>query len=327
MKGEKIRLWDLIEDPVSGEELGARLEALSLRIANDSGFYLIVSPQEAERLNEDEAARKRLFADTVLKVFVAATHFVNVSPSAWEISQLVRTTPEEVVNWSKTPLWSMLLNTLGFKGDSTPHLHEDRSRTPKYLREDYLILEAFQKTCPVRFITYNGFTDARVKHVKKYAFILSPSDRALEKHDVILAFPKDRMEHVKNGIKVNKSIAGANVGPILQREDRPEVAVGARVGAIVECIMLNGLIVTGESLWISKYNIVMRVGGKKGKGGKVILVYRHALLQFRVIQPPSDPSATSDDFEDARETNELSEELEKLRSRHLRTSTREPAVG
>ena len=34
----------------------------------------------------------------------------------------------------------------------------------------------------------------------------------------------------------------------------------------------------------SKYCLVLRVGGQKGRGGKVILVYRHALQQFRVLK-------------------------------------------
>jgi len=271
-------------------------------LAKGGFFYLLVTQEEADRLSQDEEERKRRFAESMFKVFVAATHFVNVSPSAWEISQLVQTTPEEVINWSKTPLWHCMLKRLGFKGDSTPQFYEPKSRIPKYLREDYLILQAFQKNCPVRFITYNGFTDARVKQVKKYEFILAPEDRGLKKHDVILAFPQDRMEYVKNGIQVNKEIAAKNLRPVPRRSDRPDVEVGARRGAIVECLMQNGLVVTGENLWISKYNIVMRVGGEKAKGGKVILVYRHALLQFRVINSPHETSQTSDTFDDISET-------------------------
>lgn len=272
------------------------------RLAEGGFFYLMVTQEEADRLNQNEEERKRLFADSMFKVTAAATHFVNVSPSVWEISQLVQTTPEEVMNWSKTPLWHFMLKSLGFKGDPTPQPYQSKSRIPKSLREDYLILQAFQKTCPVRFITYNGFTDARVKQVKKYEFILAPEDRALKKHDVILAFPKDRMEYIKNGIQINKRLAAPDVRPILRRIDRPEVEVGARRGAIVECLMQNGLVVTGENLWISKYNIVMRVGGEKGKRGKVILVYRHALLQFRVINPTDDTSQTSDAFDEVSET-------------------------
>ena len=268
------------------------------RFSEGGFFYLILSGEDADRLNEeDEAGRKRWIAESVFKVFVAATHFVNVSDSAWEISQLVRATPEEVINYSKTPLWRFLLNYLGYKGNRTPRLHELKSQIPKPLREDYLISQVFQKTCPVRFITYGGFTDSRVNRVQPFSYILS-SERELKKHDVILAFPKDRMSDVSPGIKINKAIAEKNLRPIERRRDRREVAVGARRGAIIECTMRNGLVITGENIWISKYNIVMRVG--KEKRGKVILVYRHALLQFKVLKPPQ-TSETSDEFSEIKE--------------------------
>lgn len=320
MKEKKVpypqfRGLNVPEEPLSEAELAAWdeqiIESFS-RFAKDGLFYLIVSREEAERLDQDEGGRKRCLSEAAFKVFVAATHFVNVSPSAWEISQLVRVTPEEVINYSKTPLWHLLLDYLGWKGDSTPHLHEPLSRIPKYLREDYLILHSFQKTCPVRFITYDGFTDARVKQVKKFAYLLEDG-RELKKHDVILAFPQDRMSDVKRGIQVRKSIAVVNLRPIPRRRDRVEVEVGARRGARVECILQNGLVVVGENIWISKYNIVMRVGGAKKAGGKVILVYRHALLQFQVLKPP--PSdGTSDDFEDASETDDSDETRHALES-------------
>lgn len=315
MKDEKLMLSESKEDSLL-TDLGIDdlIEEFCV-FAEGGAFYLMETAAEAERLRQDNAARKRLFAETIFKVFVAATHFANVSPSAWDIAQLVRSTPQEVFNWSKTPLWHSLLDDLGFKGDRTPQLPEHRQSIPKSLREDYLILQAFQKTSEVRFITYDGFTDARVKHVKKYAYILC-DDPVLQKHDVILAFPKDRMRFVKNGIKVRKSIVAYNLRPIPRRQDRFEVDVAARRGAMVECIMQNGLVVTGENIWISKYNIVLRVGGKKGKGGKVILVYRHALLQFRVLQPQADDATgTCDDFDEADETDDSKDFLETLRRR------------
>lgn len=308
----QFRGLNVPEQPLSEAEFKALDEQIIesfYRFAEEGLFYLIVSQQEADRLSQDEGERKRRLSDAAFKVFVAATHFVNVSPSAWDISVLVRTTPQEVINYSKTPLWQLLLDNMGFKGDRTPHLHDPRERMPKYLREDVLILQSFQKTCPVRFITYEGFTDARVKQVKKFTYLLEDG-RELKKHDVILAFPQDRMEYVKRGIKVRKSIAAVNLRPIQRRRDRVEVYVGARRGALVECILQNGLVVTGENIWISKYNIVMRVGGSKKAGGKVILVYRHALLQFQVLKPLSD--GTSDDFEEASETDDGAETRQTL---------------
>lgn len=317
MKAEKLTFSESKEDSLLSDLGLDDLMDVFFNFAQDGAFYLMVTEAEAERLRQDDAARKQLFADTILKVFVAAAHFVNVSPSAWDISQLVQTTPQEVVNWSQTPLWRTLLKVLGWQGDSTPELPKpDPQRIPKPLREDFLILEVFQKSCDVRFITYDGFRDVRVKHVKKYTFILD-DESVLQKNDVILAFPKDRMRYVKRGIKVRKTIAACNLRPIQRPQDRIQVDVAARRGAIVECVMQNGLVAVGENLWISKYNIVMRVGGEKGAGGKVILVYRHALLQFRVLSPDAGTAAghTSDAFDEAPEPNNSLAFFEDLRRR------------
>ena len=60
-------------------------------------------------------------------------------------------------------------------------------------------------------------------------------------------------------------------------------------GSLVECVMRNGLVVTGENVWISKYNIVLRVGGK------IVLVYRHDLHDFLVVKESCKRQDISDD--------------------------------
>ena len=56
--------------------------------------------------------------------------------------------------------------------------------------------------------------------------------------------------------------------------------------------MRNGLIVNGIVIHNSVYNIVLRVGGTKEEGGKVVLLYTHGLHGFKVIETPPEDRTT-----------------------------------
>ena len=64
---------------VSTEEF---YDGLMEYLGNDGFFFLIMSREESARLNQDEAARNRRFADAVFKLYAAAAHFAKVSPLA-----------------------------------------------------------------------------------------------------------------------------------------------------------------------------------------------------------------------------------------------------
>ena len=216
-------------------------------------------------------------------IFFGSSHFVHQSPVAVDIANAINTTVEDVRILSETPEWKKALRYWGWRGDPTPKKMREKGRVPFTLQEVYLLTCAFQKDSDVRLITYDGFIDARVKDVLQYDLLLD-DDRMVKKHDVILAFPTDRMPYVKAGIKRRKSVAELGLKKIERPSDKAKIDLTARLGSLVECVMRNGLVVVGENVWISKYNIVLRVGGKKGMGGKVILVYRHALHHFRVLK-------------------------------------------
>ena len=222
----------------------------------------------------------------------AAVHFVNVSPYADNIAKAVNTTPEKVMAWSKTQHWIHLLNLLGHKGSHEVIEGKMPQRIPFPLQEDFLVQHVFQKDSLVRFVTYDGFVDASVRAVEKYEFRLTDGS-TVNKIDVLLVFPKERMPHVKRGIKRRESIADLGLKPVIPYKERSKVKVLAPRNAIVECLMRNGLVVVGEVIWISKYYIVLRVGGKKGLGGKVIIVYKHALHEFRLLEAPKAYRQTS----------------------------------
>ena len=229
-------------------------------------------------------------------IYNGSRHFVHGSRNVEYIANAIHLPPKTLLWLSRMPAWKASLRFWGYTGD--PKLLVNPPKTvPVPLQEVHLIQEVFQKYSKVRFATYTGFIDTIVKHVQKYELLLDDGSK-LKKIDVILAFPQDRMSYVKKGIKRRKSVADLELKPIPSIKDRSKVNVAARIGDNIECVMRNGLVVTGENIWISKYNIVMRVGGKKDAGGKVVLLYRHALYGFRVLMKQSDPTPESgDDFD------------------------------
>ena len=109
------------------------------------------------------------------------------------------------------------------------------------------------------------------------------------------------MADVKRGIKRRKEVADLNLRAIVKRGERQQVPVKTKSGDLVKCVMRNGLVITGQNVWSSKYNLVLRVGGEKWKGGKIILLYKHGLHEggFEVLQSkPARTTDTKDDWDD-----------------------------
>ena len=127
---------------VSTEEF---YDGLMEYLGNDGFFFLIMSREESARLNQDEAARNRRFADAVFKLYAAAAHFAKVSPLATDIAKIVNESPEEIINWSKTPLWKQTVKSYGWHGNPTPQEELLSEIDPIPLRESYLIQKAFQR--------------------------------------------------------------------------------------------------------------------------------------------------------------------------------------
>ena len=112
------------------------------------------------------------------------------------------------------------------------------------------------------------------------------------------------MAGVKRGIKRRKEIAALNFRAIVQRGERPHVSVKTKAGDLVECVTRTGLVITGQNVWSSKYNLVLRVGGEKWKGGKIILLYKHGLYDFKVLQSkPPRVVDTKDDWDEEEKQN------------------------
>lgn len=176
-----------------------------------------------------------------------------------------------------------------------------KTKIPYPLTENYLLKKAFQEDGNVRFITYTGARDVEVREVINYHILLYKPGDKIEKLEIIMAFPAENMQAVKRGVKKRKSIAEKKLRSIRYKEERTEVDHTAEVGDTIQAIMRNGLVVTGIVLWNGYYNIVLRVGGTKEEGGKVILLYNHALYNFKVLEkakptsPIGDQDATTEE--------------------------------
>lgn len=271
------------------------IEAEDFMKALEAEMFAVLSQKKNDEL--DRQQQKSLADFYAHSIYYGSRCFVNTSRAAVDIANAIAL-PVDIVLWfAELPAWGKAVRFWGYTGDPKPLAYRPTS-VPVVLREAYLIQEVFQKYCPIRFVTYDGFKDTRVKKVDRYDFLLDDDSR-LAKHDVILAFPQDRMGYVKRGIKRRSRIAEQNLQPIKCRSERPKIEVTARIGDQIECVMRNGLVVVGENIWISKYNIVMRVGGRKGAGGKVVLLYQHALYNFKVLKNRSDPEFLfRDSFDD-----------------------------
>ncbi len=126
-----------------------------------------------------------------------------------------------------------------------------------------------------------------------------PDRMCLDKLKVVLAFPDENLAFIKKGVVRQKRIADEGLRPIEKSSERTKIKTDARLGSIVQCVMRNGLVVVGEKVWDSRYYMVMRVGGKKGKGGKILIAYKHALLDFYVLKESQKRKKRySDDWDD-----------------------------
>ena len=216
----------------------------------------------------------------------AAHFFVYESKNVSTIAKAFNTTEKEIFAWSKTELWRTVLHEDRYTGAIRSPLWKEQlpEKIPYALTEKYLLTQAFiAEGDTVRFVTYNGFKDVKIKKIHPYSYDLD-DDSQIDKIEILLAFPKSRMEHLKKHIKRRADIAKYKLKAILKRSERPQLDTAAEVGDIIAVILRDGLSFTGIVIWNSRYNIVLRVGGPKTEGGKVILLYKHGLYEFSVIK-------------------------------------------
>ena len=215
----------------------------------------------------------------------AAHFFVHESKNVSTIAKAFNTTEKEIFTWSKTGLWRKVLHENRYTGTIRAPMWKEQlpEKIPYALTEKYLLTQAFvADDDTVRFVTYDGFKDVKIKKIHPYSYDLD-DDTQIDKIQILLAFPKSRMEHLKKYIKRRADIANHKLKAILKRGERPKIDTAAGVGDTIEVILRDGLAFTGIVIWNSRYNIVLRIGGTKAEGGKVVLLYKHGIHEFRGI--------------------------------------------
>ena len=221
-----------------------------------------------------------------LKIYTAANHFATGLKRMNSIARRIGVSDEQLAEWVNTPIWQEALQFWSAEAEKLKQKPKITDNTPPTLREDYLILKAFQKDgsvdSPVRFVTYDGIIDKRVKEIRAYEYVFD-DETTLEKIETLLVFQKRHMPYVKLGIKRRKGVAVRNLRAVRHHQGRKKVSTNGRPGDRVQCVMRNGLVVTGELIWQGQYYLVMRVADPFTRG-KVVIVYRHGLENFTVLK-------------------------------------------
>ena len=187
----------------------------SVSLAEKAGDVVMITDAEL-----NEILTKAM--NSHLHLNVAAAHFVNVSPVAADIAKAVNTTSDVILEWAKLPEWKEAVRSWGWTGDPQPQKSRQLERIPVPLQEAFLLKNVFQKDSDVRFITDAGSIDARVEEVARFDIRLADG-RSLRKINVILAFPKDSMPYVRDGIKRRESVKAQDLTYIQRGRNRPKL--------------------------------------------------------------------------------------------------------
>ena len=235
-----------------------------------------------------EARKARRTKNGKKKIRRAAFYFMYKSKSVESIAKAFNTDEETVFRWAETREWKKVLYAHRYTNKIRKPMWKQSldPKIPYTLTEKFLITKAFQENGEVRLVTYDGFRDVVIKDVLDYHLQLSDHTR-MDKIQVLMAFPKSRMAVLKHTLKKKTSIADKEWKAILKRSDRPVLDTTAEAGNKIEVVLRNGLVIKGIVVWNSPYTIVLRAGGTKEEGGKVVLLYKHALHEFNVIDPPA----------------------------------------
>ena len=99
------------------------------------------------------------------------------------------------------------------------------------------------------------------------------------------------MQRLKAHIKRREPIAKQGLKAIVSKKERPKVDVVAIPDDVVEVVLRNGLVMRGIVVWNSRYNTILRVGGTKAEGGKIVLIYNHGVYAFEKIASEASSNA------------------------------------
>lgn len=157
------------------------------------------------------------------------------------------------------------------------------------LDEHKLLLSEFPQ--PVNLYTYTGGKIVPIKTVNKYD-IHGLADERIKKTDVLFAFSQSTFEKIRPGIKIDKKVKAQELRTPQKRKDRPKVASGEELYTglrkDVRIVMRSGHVLRGKQIGLTRYNIVLKINGK------MVLVYRHGLLEYAIQETETTPAGSED---------------------------------
>ena len=106
--------------------------------------------------------------------------FMHESKNVSTIAKAFNTTAQEKLAWSKTVIWRKVLYENQYTGAIKIPVWKEKlpEKIPYSLTEKYLLTKAFVSDGDtVRFITYDGFRDVKIKKIHPYSFDLADGSK------------------------------------------------------------------------------------------------------------------------------------------------------
>ena len=110
----------------------------------------------------------------------AAHYFMHESKNVSTFAKAFNTTAQENLAWSKTVIWRKVLYENQYTGAIKIPVWKEKlpEKIPYSLTEKYLLTKAFiSDGDTVRFITYDGFRDVKIKKIHPYSFDLADGSK------------------------------------------------------------------------------------------------------------------------------------------------------
>ena len=155
---------------------------------------------------------------------------------------------------------------------------KEQNTTPEPTKLEKYVLEKVFKP-PIIFYTYEGGKVVTVKQLKAYDIVTAEGEE-IQKTDIMFALPASNFEDAKAGIRIDANIKAQNLRTAIKARERPVIVNTKQLrkgnDRNVRIVLRSGHILQGKQLTVAQYNLVMRVRGK------VVLVYRHGILEYTI---------------------------------------------
>ena len=161
---------------------------------------------------------------------------------------------------------------------------KQKGKREQKLNEYSLLQDVFAGA--IVLVTYedNLLIEEKVK-VLKYDLRVDGKE-VIPKLNVLFAFPFDDFETIHTGVLLNQKIASEKLQPIPKKSDRPVVASHAKykksIGRDMQITMRSGHVLSGKQIGDTQYTLILNINGK------MVLVYKHGILEYEAQRETED---------------------------------------